>query len=264
MRVSEFVEAVGQNAERVTLYKLGYDGTKEVTINGKKERPCDCIGLDMGAFSILKTKWPGEHGTNYTVRYLMRTFGRVKKADLQTGMLVFKARKPGDKYYDLPSRYKNHADQTDYYHVGTVMTTEPLTIVHCTSVPGGIKVDTAIGQWTYGGFLKEVENDQNGSEEETAMTGKAIVVADKGSTVNVRTRLGAFQTKLPIGTQVEIVEDLGPRSLVKYGEGKTGYISNEFLKPVTEGTDGSLLEELKAIRDRLDALVSRLERGEAV
>lgn len=69
------------------------------------------------------------------------------------GNLVFKAREPGEDKYDLPSSYKNHPDQRDYYHVGVVTSIDPLVISHCTGVPGGIKKDNKLGAWHYTGKL---------------------------------------------------------------------------------------------------------------
>ena len=70
---------------------------------------------------------------------------------LRRGELVFRAHEPGAKGYALPSRYASSADRRDYYHVGVVMQTNPLRILHCSS--GGVKADTSATRWQFHGML---------------------------------------------------------------------------------------------------------------
>lgn len=70
---------------------------------------------------------------------------------LQRGELVFRAHEPGTKGYALPSRYASSADRRDYYHVGVVMQTNPLRILHCSG--GGVKADTSARRWQFHGML---------------------------------------------------------------------------------------------------------------
>lgn len=70
---------------------------------------------------------------------------------LRRGELVFRAHEPGAKGYALPSRYASSADRRDYYHVGVVMQTSPLRILHCSG--GGVKADTSASRWQFHGML---------------------------------------------------------------------------------------------------------------
>ena len=257
MTNQEFLTAVETNAARVNYYKLGYDGSKVVEIDGRQVRPCDCIGLDIGAVKLCGEKWNGVHGTNYTVRHMLKDgVSAIGSAnDLRPGMLVFKSRNPGEKYYDLPDTYKNDPDQRDYYHVGTVTQVNPLRITHCTSVPGGIKVDTKLGQWKWGGVLKLIKD-----EEENKEMYMAILTASKGSTVNIRDEKGAFVRRLPIGTEVEVLSVKDGKAYIKYGENKYGYVGSEFLTDVREepGVGGMQEDKIKRIEALLNEALGLL------
>lgn len=235
--LSDFLENVQAIADARPAYRLGDDGD-----NGY----CDCIGLIIGAIRRSGGTWSGVHGTNYTVRnvvdYLMDT------ADgLTVGEMVFKSRDPGDKYYDLPDRYKQGDDLRDYYHVGVVMSVDPLRIVHCTS-PGGIREDTKIGQWKHRAWCSLIADTQ----EET-MTQQMIVTAKNGSSVNMRkgpSLTAALVRKIDIGQQVTVTGESGEWSKVVYG-GNTGYIKTEFLTaPEAAGTD--ILSALYAAREAIN------------
>lgn len=221
MTQSDFLNAVNQNVERIKKYELGHDGS-----DGK----CDCIGQIIGAVRLAGTKWPWTHGSNYAARYRTNNQHYVSKANEQNlGDQVYKARNPGEERYDLPSTYKNHPDQRDYYHVGVVTSVNPLVITHCTSVDGGIKRDNSLGAWHYTGSLNQIE----GGGSAVQVDYKAIVVADNGATVNLRqspSTKAAIQNAIPVGTIVEVTEEYNDEwSKVKV-EGATGYMMRKFLR----------------------------------
>lgn len=154
MTNEQFSQGLKKNIDRVREYELGMDGT-----GGK----CDCIGLIIGAIRLAGGEWKGTHGSNYAARNEMVFLRPIESAsELEVNDIVYKALKPGEEDYALPSRYKNHPDQNDYYHVGVVTKVNPLQITHCTGVAGGIKRDTALGKWSYVGRLNltndEIEN----------------------------------------------------------------------------------------------------------
>ena len=79
-------------------------------------------------------------------------------------MLVFKTRSKGESNYSLPDKYKSGGSayddvyrEIDCYHVGIVISASPLKIYHCGSNP--IRVDTAIGKWSYCGWLKIIGDE---------------------------------------------------------------------------------------------------------
>ena len=224
--LEKFLACVQENAARVHEYELGHDGS-----DGK----CDCVGLIIGALALAGFKWPGVHGSNWAARNAMSCFGSIGSAgEMYLGEIVYKAREPGEEKYALPDRYKDSGDLRDYYHVGVVTSFDPLCIIHCTSVDGGIQRDSRQGAWKYGGKLKYVDYEEGGP----GMTYTAIVTAESGNTVNLRKspdRKSAIIARVPLGTEVQATV-FDPESAWRKVEtdGKTGYMMAEYLIPVGE------------------------------
>ena len=225
MTTAGFLALVESNAARVTEYKNGGDGS-----GGK----CDCIGLVIGAVRLSGTKWPWTHGSNYAARH--QTVNLAADQPLTSGDLVYKAREPGASGYGLPDAYKHDADRRDYYHVGVVISASPLRIKHCTSTPGGIKVDTARGKWKYSGQLRLLD-------KEAPMANKQMTVyAANGKQVNVRQGPGegyGIITRVDVGTVVAVVTDTNGWAYVQWGN-RQGYIKGDFLRdgPQEAAQDG--------------------------
>ena len=143
MTLSDFLTAVQAFADTDPRYKLGHAGDDDY---------CDCIGLIIGACERNGIEWTGIHGTNWWARHYTRNLEQFSSArELRQGDLVFKARSPGHRRYDLPSRYNKHPDRLDYYHVGVVQSVRPLRIIHCTTP--GIRIDSRRGSWSHHGQL---------------------------------------------------------------------------------------------------------------
>lgn len=264
IRNSDFVAAVKRNGDRVTAYKLGESG------DGGQ---CDCIGLIIGAIRLCGESWRGIHGTNYAARNEMRSLLRIADAsELALGDLVYKAREPGQSGYDLPSRYANSSDQKDYYHVGVVTDLEPLEITHCTSVSGGIRRDSKLGQWRFAGRLKGVTlPEENDGKEETDMELNYRVV---GGSLNQRAEPsmdGRWLQSIPNGTRVHAEKSADPAWLLVDYNGKSGYCKAAFLEalqaePETdqEGEPGESVTiprtELAALRKALEAVCGRIDQ----
>ena len=247
MKRAAWVEWHQTNAARVTHYQKSGDGTGG---------GCDCIGLSVGAWRLAGNKWPWTHGSNYAARYL--TADDVQKdAPLRAGDWVFKAHKPGDKNYDLPARYKDHPDQNDYYHVGIVIQTDPLIIMHCTTVPGGIKQDNSRGSWHWSALFKGIEEDTMPDAGS-----KAIVTAEHGTTVNMRKQPSATSqliTAVPVGTVVDVIGNgSNGWSQIRY-KTKEGWMMSRFLVPQEDpGNDVlQMLEEARQHLNEADTLVAK-------
>ena len=221
MNAQTFIAWIRRNADRITHYQRGGDGSGG---------GCDCIGLIIGAWRLSGNKWPWTHGSNYAARHLVRDLG--KDQQLQPGALVFKARSPGESGYDLPADYSDSPDRLDYYHVGVVMAVDPLDIMHCTGVPGGIKHDRKRGAWAYSGQFKDVQY------EETTMEKTMIVHSDNGKPVNLRKMAslgGALVCTVPVGSEVTVIGTTSTGwSHIRYGD-KNGYMMDKFLK--SEGSE---------------------------
>lgn len=243
MTMDNFLNKVEAISALSPQYKLGHSGDDGF---------CDCIGLIIGACQRCGYKWPGIHGSNWAARNAVDDLEQVKgTASLGIGDIVFKAREPSDTSYALPERYADSVDRLDYYHVGVVTSTSPLTITHCTG-PGIVR-DTKLGKWKYHGRLKYIDD---GKGETIIMT--ARVFAESGGTVNLRASAstsGALVIRVPVGSEVCILSSEGNWSRVQYA-GKSGYMMNEFLIMDDEEEETWTLEERVAdLEDR----VSRLE-----
>ena len=219
MRVEEFLALIQQNVRRVKEYELGNDGT-----GGK----CDCIGLIIGALRLGGETWTGIHGSNYAARNKMKTMNAIgSKSDLSVGHLVYKAKRKDQSGYALPDRYKDDPDQHDYCHVGVVTGVDPLEITHCTGVNGGIKIDTAVGNWTHYGELKGV--DHAPAEDVQDMTTCTVT----GGKLALRKGAGKDQPLIMYihdGATVQAAEcGVEGWSCVRYG-GKVGFCMTKYLK----------------------------------
>ena len=225
--VIDFLAAVALIASMQPQYRLGDSGG-----NGF----CDCIGLIIGALLRCGKKWSGIHGSNYAARYRVR--GGVKKikskGDLKPGHLVFKGKENGP---DLPKRYHKgkalyNGDLTDYYHVGVVISINPLRIRHMTTPT--IKIVTSLGKWGYYGECTlvnyaGVQPQPEPVPEPSEPT--ATVVATSGKTVNMRVGPNIKRKlveRVPIGDTVTVIRSDGDWTYVQHGQ-KAGYMMDKYL-----------------------------------
>lgn len=230
---AKFVQAVDKAARNIRKYVWGESGD-----NGKS----DCIGLIMDALGLCGFKWPGQHGTNWTARNAMKELKKLAvTGDLFLGEVVFKARAPGDEKYKLPDAYKNSGDLFDYYHVGVVTAVNPLCITHCTDVAGGIQRDNKLGAWAWGGKLKYVDYDGEGSEESMDFPYVAEVYAPNKYPVKMREEPNQdanILEKVDQGTLVDVLAEIGTEEdgkwcFIRHGA-RTGYMMKKFLRAVDE------------------------------
>lgn len=245
--VRAFLAGVQSIVDERPKYKLGMDGTG---------RLCDCIGLVIGAVRRAGGTWTGTHGSNWAARNAVDI---LPEHYLQEGMIALKSRGPGDAGYNLPAQYAGHPDERDYYHVGVVTSVYPLEITHCTSWAGGggIKWDRTLGNWRYFGRLKEVDYSNEGNESGEYRL--AIVDADSGSTVNMRSeasRQSKVVARIPINETVAILSDDGIWCFVEYGN-KRGWVMSEFL--VMEGPEEEIQTAQDLARAIYDIIVPYLE-----
>lgn len=221
--MESFLRGVDAIAEEKPTYKLGHDGS---------DGTCDCIGLIIGAIRRAGGKWTGTHGSNWAARNAMDTLHAVTEpVDLQVGQAVFKAAEPGQSGYNLPDRYNGDADTRDYYHVGVVRSVSPLEIVHCTGP--GIVYDNKLGKWNYAGWLRMVSRG-NEEEEATGMQ-TAVVIAESGSTVNLRkTPHGALEDRVPVGSTAQLLDTMDGWARIATN-GKTGWMDLKYLRMQDSG-----------------------------
>lgn len=248
--VTNFLAKVDEIEAASPSYKLGHDGS-----NGF----CDCIGLIVGAIRRAGGKWPGIHGSNWAARNAMDVLAPLEgSALLHPGDLVYKTRDQSNGSYDLPSRYDDHPDRMDYYHVGVVRSVYPLDIVHCTTPK--IKHDTSIKAWSHYGRLSMLDDMETQGKEEEAME-QATVWSENGKPVNLRARpstSGALIDRVNVGDTLLVLGRSGGWATVQY-RGITGYMMDTYLQLESEGqSNGKDVEERLA---RLEERVSALEGG---
>lgn len=201
MTLYEFIYAVSCIADEKPTYRLGGKGA---------DGTCDCIGLIIGACERCGVAWNGTHGSNWAARNVTDGLVRITSDDdLCMGDIVYKAYSPGDTKYSLPSKYDSDPDRRDYYHVGVVTSVKPLEITHCTTGGGvdGIKHDSSRGKWSYRGRLSLI--DDGDAAPSALAPGSAVVIAQRGKTVNMRDRAdkrGSIVSRVPLGTEVDVLE----------------------------------------------------------
>ena len=266
--VSHFIAQVEQIAAEYPAYKLGHDGSDGF---------CDCIGLVRGALKRAGANPTNLRGTNQAARKSIVNLHQVKKAaDLQLGQVVLKVRDADDPDYRLPDKYRKggksyNGDLTNYTHIGVVSGISPLRITHMTSPTA--THDSRLGKWIYAGDLPWV----TASDTDTGGV-KMVVKAENGSPVRVRTCPGGDTiTKLPVGTQVEVITSGPEWSVIRY-PGGSGYIMTSFLgvegapDPDDSGTVDLITVQLPGSTIQLtmstdqatalrDALVAKVGRG---
>ena len=254
--LSAFLAAVDAIQQEAPTYRLG----------GKAEDgTCDCIGLIIGALNRCGIKWPGIHGSNWAARNAMAWLLPVSDAsDITVGDIVYKARRPGETGYSLPDRYAADPDRADYYHVGVVRSVSPLDIVHCTG-PGIVR-DKKMGKWNYAGWLRMVSRGNNEGEATGMQT--AVVIAESGSTVNLRkTPHGALEDRVPVGSTAQVLDTMDGWARITVS-GKTGWMDLKYLRmqdsgePDTSGgADGTSADDTITVtlpRSAAEALLSAL------
>lgn len=258
--VSDFMDAVRRNADRVRGYTLGHDGS-----DGK----CDCIGLAIGAIRLAGGKYTGTHGSNWAARHEVTSLMTVSSAgQLRPGLLMLKGCLPGESGWNLPEKYRSGADQHDYYHAGVVLSVNPLDIAHCTTRngKGGVYHDTKLGKWNFAAEMKQVDY---GNEQKEAKTMKATVWTENGKPANMRQKQStssALIGKIPVGDEIEVIGENGDWAQVTWN-GKTGFILSRFVNypeidvPTVDGETVTVTLPYGAAIELREALIKALGVG---
>ena len=171
------------------------------------------------------------HGSNRIAREYVAELLPIDQA--RPGMAAFKARQPGEKYYDLPSEYKRggkhyNGDLNDYYHIGLV-DDNPAYVINAQSTQTGVVRSKLSSNWCAVGYLKAVQYD--GQEDNDNMADKMVVNTDK---VNLRAAPDKDAARVEWLNKGDIVT-LG----IAYPDGwdyvtherKSGYVVDKFLDP---------------------------------
>ena len=222
-------------------------------------RGIDCSGLFVKAYRDQGASI--YHGSNTIYRKYCSEKGKLSSvSQLKPGMAVFKWNP------NTPEKFNDGLG--DFQHIGLVTSVNPLRIVHASSAAGCVTTDTKLGKWTYWGWLKDVAKTDSlpptpaepteGDEE--PMAEFATVIADSGSTVNMRSKAkstAALVERVPLGARVEVLGTCGSWTKVKFGS-RTGYMMTKFLiaEDEQEPDEDLTLEERVT---RLEKRVAMLE-----
>lgn len=221
-------------------------------------RVADCSGAFVYAYK--KYGLGIYHGSNRIARKYVEELLPISQA--RPGMAAFKIRKPGDKYYDLPSEYKGTSDLNDYYHIG-VVDTDGKHVINAQSTQTGV-VKSNLDDWGCVAKLKAVEY-QDGTEKEDQLMiyEQATVVlaaGNKGSTVNMREGPGTdyvIEKRVPVGQTVDILYDQGKWCEILY-QGKRGWMQSNYLEYIGQADEtdqgGFTNDQQRKIADLTDAI----------
>ena len=205
-------------------------------------------------------------GSNWWARYEAKNMRPLtNKSQLYDGCGVLKTILPGEPGYDLPPRYKDHAVQIDYNHIG--IGTDQGEILDSTTIKSGDKnirngpgVSTApIGSKSWDiifdfedvDYSDRVTGDQGEDEKgrNEHMGQQARVTAGTGNTVNLRSRASTNAIVLEyvkVGTLIEVQSEAAGWKQVVTPNGKTGWMKSEFLSEDDDLQDATDEEDPEA------------------
>lgn len=232
---------------------------------GKAQRGCvDCSGAFVYAFRQHGLSIA--HGSNTIAReHIAGNLLPISKA--KPGMVAFKCRTWRET--DRDNRWYG-SDPGDIYHVGLV-DEDPRYVLNAKGEQSGF-CRNEIKTWSYVAYLKNITYNK---EEVSKMQTATVVLPSgaTGKTVNFRTRPdrdAQLVERVPVGSQVEVLEDQGAWCKIQWA-GKTGYMMSNYLE--YEGQDGESLPDLtdddriqidqalKAIETAVDIIGNIVGRG---
>lgn len=184
-----------------------------------KRGSVDCSGAFVYAFKQHGLKI--YHGSNTIWRSYLDAKGRIGEIKLVPGMAVFKWREDGE-----PQKFEADGED-DFYHIGLYVGNGE--VIEAKGVQHGC-VRSQIGRgWTHAGYLKNIEYE----EAENMEVRQAVLVAETGSTVNVRKEPNGERIgRILLGEVVDVYHSDGGWSSIAYAStaGKlSGYVKTEFL-----------------------------------
>ena len=228
----------------------------------------DCSGAVVRA--CLKYGYRIYHGSNRIAREYVEKL--LPPSEARPGMVAFKSRKPGEKYYDLKDEYKPghshyNGDLNDYYHIGCV-DSNPAYVINAQSTQTGVVRSKVSNGWDCVGWLKFTEGDKTPMDAQTM-----VVTTDK---VNLRAAPDKDSARVEWLNKGDVVTvklayDNG-WDFVAHGN-KQGYVMARFLEasedipvaPPSTPSDATDIVDKETIGDWvLKALTANAEEREAL
>lgn len=195
----------------------------------------DCSGLFVKIFRDQGAKI--YHGSNTIYRDCCDPKGPITSvSQLKPGYAVFKWKST------TPSKFNDGLG--DFCHIGLVVSTNPLKIIHASSTAGCVTEDTKLGKWKYWGALKDVDYNDDVSEDilpEPEIY--ATVFSENRKPVKMRNKPSTscrLYDELAFGTIVKVVKKGEPWTEVDYGLRKGWFIQSKFLLIDEESINPSL------------------------
>ncbi|MBO5502643.1 MAG: SH3 domain-containing protein [Clostridia bacterium] len=232
------------------------------TWGAAEEYNVDCSGAFVWAY-----RQEGEkiyHGSNRIARDYVIELLPISEA--KPGMAAFKARRPGEDYYDLPSDYRAggsryNGDLNDYHHIGLV-DDDPRYVLNAKSTADGFRRSSITENWDAVGYLKAVTYDD--AEEPVMEKYGAIVTAPSGGTVRLRrmpTTDSETLAKVPVGSRVTVNEEASGWAQIEYN-GTIGYMMSQYLAAVeVPGEEPSETVQIELPREAAEALYEALAKA---
>lgn len=224
---------------------------------GAAEYGCvDCSGAFVYAYKQYGRSI--YHGSNTIAREYVLQIMPISEA--KPGMAAFKARNPAANGYDLPDKFEYHPDQLDYYHIGLI-DDDPRYVLNAQSTSTGFQRSPISQNWTHCAYLKGVDYGDIPKEEDKPMQEKATVTATSGSTVNMRvspSTSAKLVERVPVGSQVTILEDRGQWCKIAYGS-KEGWMLSNYLDYDGSPDDTNNESEYQQAINQIAPLVIRIQ-----
>lgn len=216
-------------------------GWPYVSPGSNDENGIDCSGLFVKIYRDQEAKI--YHGSNTIFHDYCSQTGKITDSGiLVPGMAVFKCKAWTDA--DQGNKWYGH-EPGNLSHIGFVVSSSPLEIIHASSVKGYVTTDTTLGKWAYYGYLKDVDYgtqpSPSPSPEPTpqSVTKYATVYAENGKPVKMRvkpSKNSGLYDELPVGTIVEVLGSKGDWTQVNYNRRYGWWIMTKFLR-FDEGGD---------------------------
>lgn len=175
------------------------------------------------------------HGSNRIAREYVQKL--LPPAEAKPGMVAFKGRNPGDKYYDLPSEYKPggshyNGDLVDYYHIGLI-DNNPAMVINAQSTKNGVNVSQLSNGWCAVGWPKGITKPEEGEK----MNKKMIVVGSGYLNLRPEPSKGAASIgKLYPGDAVTVTQEFSDGWAFVSSSAGQGYVMEAYLAPAPDET----------------------------
>lgn len=197
----------------------------------------DCSGAFVRAYKAHGMNI--YHGSNRIARkYVVQL---LTPSMAKPGMVAFKGRNPGAKYYDLPSEYRPcgkyyNGDTVDYYHIGLV-DDDPHYVLNAQSVNTGFVRSKLSDGWCAVGYLKAVDYGREEEKMQRRVSGGKLNMREKPD------KSAKLIMKIPDGATVTI-DSYGDTWCHVVYNGKEGYVMTKYLEEVNDSSSGATQDDL--------------------